>query len=177
MDLKITVAIFSLVGVIIGGLINTGTTILLDRTRERVNRQRESRKYAVELKRASRLIDAELSRAQAAAQICVEKKHWWSQDIQPLTTEAWQKFSGIVAPELSDTAWLAVRVAVEAVDNLRSARGIAVELGLTTEAIPNTTAEKIVPMLRDIEAGRRALAPFMLDALYAPGDSTKIEPR
>jgi hypothetical protein len=72
---------------------------------------------------------------------------------------------------------MAVRVAVEAVDNLRAARGIAVELSLTTEAIPNTTAEKIVPMLRDIEAGRRALAPFMLDALYTPGDSTKIKPR
>jgi len=173
MDLTIKVAIFGLVGVIIGGFINTGTTIFLNRTRERVNRQREIRKYAVELKRASRLIDAELSRAQALAQICVEKKHWWSQDVQLVTTEAWQKFSGIVAPELSDTAWLAVRVAVEAVDNLRSARGIAIELSLTTEAIPNTTAEKIVPMLRDIEAGRSALAPFMLDALYAPGDSTK----
>jgi hypothetical protein len=123
------------------------------------------------------LIDAELSRAQAAAQICVEKKHWWSQDVKPLTTEAWQQFSGTVAPELSDTAWMAVRVAVEAVDNLRSARGIAVELSLTTEAIPNTTAEKIVPMLMDIEAGRRALAPSMLDDLYAPGDSTKIGPR
>jgi hypothetical protein len=84
MELNIKVAIFGLVGVIIGGLINTGTTILVDGTRERANRQRESRKYAVELKRASRLIDAELSRAQAAAKICVEKKRWWSQDVNPL---------------------------------------------------------------------------------------------
>ena len=73
MDVAILVAVVGLVGVIIGGLINTGTTILLDRRRERVHRQRESRDYARDLKRASRLIDAQLLGARAAAVICVEK--------------------------------------------------------------------------------------------------------
>jgi len=166
-------AIFGLVGVIVGGIITAGSNYLLDRRRERAVSQRDSRNYAIELKRASRLIDAELLRARAAADICVKDRHWWSQDVE-LTTEAWQKYSGIIAPELSYTAWLAVMGAVLAVDDLMSGRGIAFEHRLTGD-IADTTAEQIVPMLRHIEAGRRALALFVLDALTAPGDVTNID--
>ena len=91
MDVAILVAVVGLVGVIIGGLINTGTTILLDRRRERLERERERRDYARDLKRASRLIDAQLLVARAAAVICVEKKHWWSDDGN-LPTDAWQNY-------------------------------------------------------------------------------------
>ena len=67
-----------------------------------------------------------------------------------LSTEAWQKYSGIVAPYLSDQAWLDVRVAVEAVDNIRSSRDLAFEEGQVTNAISDANAERLDPMLRDI---------------------------
>ena len=81
-------AIFGLLGVLVGGIITAGSSYLLDRRRERVERQRDRRNRAIELKRASRLIDAELSRAEAAARICVEKRHWWTPDVQ-LSRRPW----------------------------------------------------------------------------------------
>lgn len=157
-------AIFGLLGVILGGIITAGSTYLLDRRRERADRERESRNHAIEIKRAARLIDAELLRAQAAASICVGKRHWWSADLPPLSTEAWQKDSAIIATHLSDQAWLDVRVAVEAVDNISRARDLAFEAGEVATAVSVTTAEAVAPMLRDVKIGRGALAPFVADA-------------
>ena len=77
--------------------------------------------------------------------------------------EGWQEYRGIIAPELSNTAWLAVTIAVEAVDNLKVARSIGIEAGLTT--IPDSIVERIVPMLNDIKAGRNALVTFVSDQL------------
>jgi hypothetical protein len=164
MNVAILVAIVGLFGVIIGGLINTGTTMLLDRRRERVHRQRERRDYARDLKRASRLIDAQLLGAHAAAVICVEKEHWWSEDVS-LPNDAWQKYSGIIAPELSYTAWVTLMNAVSAVDHLTIAHAISVQPGLRGD-IADTS--KLIPMLQDIEAGRQALAPLVVDASSAP---------
>lgn len=170
MDVAILVAVVGLVGVIIGGLINTGTTILLDRRRERLERERERRNYARDLKRASRLIDAQLLAARAAAVICVEKKHWWSDDVN-LPTDAWQKYSATIAPELSHSAWVTLMTAVFAVDHLRMARDMSAKLGLRGDIADTST---LVPMLRDIEAGRQALAPLMMDASSAPGHTTNL---
>jgi len=55
--------LFALVGVIVGGIITAGSNYLLDRRRERAASQRENRNYAIEIKRAARLIDAELLRS------------------------------------------------------------------------------------------------------------------
>jgi len=165
-------AIFGLLGVIVDGIITAGSNYLHGRRRERALSQRDSRNYPIELKRASRLIDVELLRAQAAAVICFKKRHWWSQNAE-LTNKARQKHSGIIAPELSCIAWVAATKAVLAVDDLRVGRDIATEHRLTGN-ISDRTGEPIVPMLRDIEAGRNALAPFVLDALSAPGVATNL---
>lgn len=155
-------ALSGLVGVIIGGVITAGSNYLLYEKRVKRDREREKRNHAIEIRRASRLIDADFFRASVGARICIDKRHWWSPDVQPLALEGWQQQHSIIATELSDDAWLAVRVAVEAVDNLKTARGIAIEQGLST--ISDKIAEQIVPMLNDIDAGRLALAPFVTNA-------------
>jgi hypothetical protein len=155
------IAIIGFIGVIIGAFIVAGTNYLIQWRHERADNRRESRNRTIELKRGARLIDADLSRAQAAANICVEKRQWWSADIPPLTTEGWQQYRGIIAPELSNNAWVTVRVAVEAVDNLKTARSIGIETGIII--IPDNIANQIVPMLNDISTGRAALAIFVLD--------------
>jgi hypothetical protein len=155
-------AIFGLVGVLVGGIITSVSSYLLDRRRELVDRQRDSRNRAIELKRAARLIDAELSRAQAAARICTERGHWWSPEAQ-LSRKAWEQYGGVIAPDLSDTAWLAVRVAIEAADQLSLCRGQG------TTDISDGIVEEIVPILRDIEAGRLALSPFAREVPPASG--------
>jgi hypothetical protein len=115
-------AISGLVGVIVGGIITAGSNYLLYQKRVQTERERDSRNHAIEIRGTSRLIDADLSRAIAVARICIDERHWWSPDVQPLTLEGWEQHRGIVAPELTENAWLAVRVAVEAVDNLKTAR-------------------------------------------------------
>ena len=61
--------------------------------------------------------------------------------------------------------------AVFAVDHLRMARAISVELGLTGD-IADTS--KLIPMLQDIEAGRQALAPLMVDTSSPPAHATTL---
>jgi hypothetical protein len=154
-------AIIGFVGVIVGAVIVSGSNYLIASSHERAVTKRENDNRAIEVKRGSRLIDADLSRAQAAGNICVKQKHWWSADVSPLTVEGWQQYRGIIAPVLSYNAWVAVRDAVEAVDNLKTARSIGIEAGQTT--IPDSTVEQIVPMLNDINDGRAALATFVND--------------
>lgn len=176
MSTAIIVAIVALVSTIVGATISAATNYALAERRDRADRERDSRNHAIELKRAARLIDAELLRAHAAAQICVEKRRWWTADAPQLSTEAWQKYSGTIAPDLSDRAWLDVTVALEAVDNIRRARDIAVDAGLGTNAISEVTADQLAPMLRDIKLGRSALAPFVFDSLPTAGNSTQLPP-
>jgi hypothetical protein len=160
MNTVIIVAIVALVSTIVGATIGAATNYVLAVRRERVDRERDTLNHAIEVTRAARLIHAELARARAASFICVEKRHWWSGDVVPLSTEVWQKYSATIAPELTFQAWTAVVKAIEAVDNIRMARNIFVEAGLEANAISDATAEKLAPMLRDITLGSDALAPF-----------------
>jgi hypothetical protein len=67
--------------------------------------------------------------------------------------------------DLSDQAWHEVIIAVEAIDHIKDARDRRVEAGLPIDdPISDGTAERLAPMLRDIRAGRDALAPFVLDS-------------
>lgn len=176
MSTAIIVAIVALVSTIVGAIIGAATNYALAVRRERADNERNSRNHAIEAKRAARLIDAELLRAQAATAICVEKRHWWSANAPQLSTEVWQKYSGTIAPDLSDQAWADVTGALEAAENIRTARDLAVNAGLGANAISDATAEQLAPMLRDIKLGRAALAPFVFDSLPAAGNSTQLPP-
>lgn len=100
-------ALFGLLGVIVGGIITTASSYLLQRRGERTDNEREDRNRAIEIKRAARLIDAELLRARAAARIAIKNKHWWIPDAK-LKTEAWEKYSAVIAPVLSYGDWVAL---------------------------------------------------------------------
>lgn len=146
-------AISGLVGVIVGGIITAVSNYLLYQNREKTERKRDRRNCVIEIKRASRLIDADLLRAQAAANICVEKRHWWSADAPPLTVEGWQQYRSIIAPELSNNAWLAVCIAVEAVYNLKSARDLSIKFAEQSEADLIAMTKKLAEEVEDIQTG------------------------
>lgn len=139
-------AIFGLVGVIVGGTITGGSTYFFERRRERR-----------ELKRASRLLDEELLIAETAATMCVEQRKWWPREDVELTTEAWREYRGVIALELSYAAWRAVSLAFMAVGHLATA-------GRENGDLNDRVVESLRPMLRDIKAGRSALAPLFLEA-------------
>jgi hypothetical protein len=152
--IAIIVALIGLVGVLL--------TIIADGV---LSTRREKRHHDSEVKSASRLVCFELRRALAAAHICVEKKHWWSADVQ-LTTEAWQKYQSLLALELSDNNWRAVAIAFEAVDNLRTIGAYRLVLG-ANQQITDSTAEQIAPVRRDIMRGMEALG-FQDDSRQSP---------
>jgi hypothetical protein len=92
----IIVAIVALISTVVGATIGAVTNYVLAVRRERADSDKDSRSHAIEVSRAARMIDAELLRGQAAAVMCIEQRHWWSGDVQPLATEAWKKYSAIV---------------------------------------------------------------------------------
>jgi len=148
---NLTPAFFGLAGVIIGGIITAGSNYLLDRRRERAANQKDIRNLAIEIKRAARLIDAELIRARGAARMVIKDKRWWIPDTK-LRTDAWQTYSPILAPVLSYPDWVTVMKAVLAIDDL--------QLDRLTNELSDATVKNLVPMLTDIEAGIEALVPL-----------------
>jgi hypothetical protein len=164
-DPAILVAIVALVSTITGATIGAATNYLIARS----DRVRDDRLHAIKVKRAARLIDAELTRAEAAAEIAIEKRHWWSTDVPDLSTEVWRKYSGTIAADLSDLAWQALILANESVDNIRSARANAVEAGLVAVDISDEIAATLARMRSDLTRGRDALAPYSYGAPTVPG--------
>jgi hypothetical protein len=164
-DPAILVAIVALVSTITGATIGAATNYLIARS----DRVRDDRLHAIKVKRAARLIDAELTRAEAAAEIAIEKRHWWSTDVPDLSTEVWRRYSGTIAADLSDVAWGALIVANESVDNIRSARANAIEAGLVAVDISDEIAATIARMRSDLTRGRDALAPYSYGAPAVPG--------
>ena len=65
---------------------------------------RENRNRAIEILRGARLIDADLSRAQAAANICLEKKYCYSDDAPTyrgkMATVLWHHCSRVIEQRL-----------------------------------------------------------------------------
>jgi 5,10-methenyltetrahydromethanopterin hydrogenase len=98
-------------------------------------------------------------------------------DWPAFTLEGWQKYRDIIALELSHDDWLAVSMAVEAVDSLKTVRDIfyrAMDASIAEAPDPavlkakvdsyqfdDPTLQTLIPKLNDIIAGRLALAPFV----------------
>lgn len=163
-DTPILVAIVALVSTITGAVIGAATNYVIAARKERSDRARDDRLHTIEVKRAARLIDAELTRAEAAAEIALEKRRWWSTDVPDLSTEVWRKYSGTIAADLSDRAWADIIVAIESLDNLRSARANANKAGLGAVDISDAIAATLAPMRTDLTRGRDALAPYSYGA-------------
>lgn len=171
MNVAIIVAIVALVSTIVGATIGAATNYILAVRREREDRQRDDRNHAVEVKRAARSIDQELLWARAAANSWVEEKRWSSPAVPllSLSTEARQKHLDTIAADLSDEAWTSVTGALQAADSIRVILGMPRDRAI---AIPDDVVESFVPLLKNIDKGRRGLAPYQLD-LQAAGKSTQ----
>ncbi len=163
-----------LTGIVVGAVVAIVSAVVtyiagLKMQRDRWCREDQitSRDRAIELKRAARLISAELLRFQVAAGNFVETKDWYS--VAELTTEAWKNHRDIIAPGLSDSDWSAVLIAVQAAENLLTLKGMVP--GNQTVDISEGTSEVILRILRDIEAGRSSLAPYVRDTPPTSGNA------
>jgi len=166
MNTAIVVAIVALVSTIVGATIGAATNYALAARRERADGERDSRNHAIEVKRAARLLDLELKKAEALADVSIRKRYWFAGAV--LSTEAWQKYGGIIAPDLSNHAWHAVAMAFMAVEHIEGARALYEGSPLRDRPISDDNADGVAPMLRDVTLGREALAPFAQDDRALP---------
>jgi hypothetical protein len=154
----IIVAVVAFASTILGATVGAVTNYFIAVRRERSDREREDRVHAIEVKRASRLIDLELSKAEAVAHIAVKKRHWVI--AAEISTEVFQNHCGAIAPELSDEAWHLVTIAFLAAEHIKGGRDMQLEGVLRDQPVPDQLGEEISVMLMDIKRGREALAPY-----------------
>lgn len=158
MSTAIIVAIVGFVSAILGASIGAFTTYILAVRREHAERDKDNRAHAIEVKRAARLIDMELAKAQTLAEIALKKRHW-NVDAE-LSVEPWQKFGGTIAPDLSNQAWLAVMIAFQALEDIKGCRALCLGSVLRDVPLSDKSIDGIDVMQRDVRLGREALAPF-----------------
>ena len=148
----------------------------------RMERHAEGRREGAAVRRAARLIDADLMFAETLVRTSIEKKRWWLID-RRLTSEGWQQHRDVIAAKLPWNDWVAVMVAVVAVGDLHDSRdrcrkiqlaemardpemssvlsaadALGLDIADPSPSIPDATITQIEPMLKDVEAGRAALA-------------------
>jgi hypothetical protein len=155
MNTGIIVAIVALLATIIGATIGAVTNYVLAERRERAERERDRLSHSIEVKRAARLIDMELARAESLAAIAIQKRYWVAS--VELSTEACQKYAGTVASDLSNSAWMALTLAFLAVEHIRGAKALFVSNDLNIITLSDINAEGIAPMLTDVTRVREAL--------------------
>jgi hypothetical protein len=154
----IIVAVVAFASTILGATVGAVTNFILAVRRERSEREQEDRVRAVEVKRASRLIDLELSKAEALVNIAITKRHWVVD--AEISSEVWKNHCGTIAPELSDDAWRLVAGGFLAAEDIKWSRAFYLAGVLRDVAISDKDAEAISVMLRDVQQGRGALAPY-----------------
>ena len=157
--LTLSPAIFGLVGVIIGGLITSGTSYWLETRKDKREQEKESRIRAATLRQAARLIDEEFTTALHAIQFSVEDKRWDS-DVSRLETMivTWEEHKKLLAMELSTSEWKAAFVAHIGVKGLID---LHVKNPSETAELSNFELKQIKFLTEQIEKGRAALLPFM----------------
>ena len=119
------IAWFGLAAVLLGGFLGGGSNLLVAWLNKRANAEAERQRHEVEVRRAARLIYDDIETATAAGRYAVDAKEWWSQG-EELTSQGWQQYRDVLAPELSKIAWQSVRIAVMAIGHLQELRDGAV---------------------------------------------------
>ena len=153
-------AIFGLVGVIIGGLITSGTSYWLETHKEKREREKESRIRAATLRQAARLVDEEFFIALSLIQFLVEQKKWAGVSDLKSTIATWEEHKKSLAMELSTSVWVEALKAHMSVKQLIELR--AINIGSDAPAEPINTVLKLAELFRKrIEQGRAALVPLI----------------
>jgi hypothetical protein len=124
------------------------------------------RSRTLESRAALSLVCLELLQARTATRSGLETRQRSSFHAH-LTTQAWQAHRATLALELSLSDWTTVVSAYDAVNSILSGACDAQRSG-GVSASREISEELITPMLREIERGCVALAPYALDVMRLP---------
>jgi len=110
MSANLLPAVFGLIGVVLGGLITTGSSYLLESWREKRSR-------AFKLKRAARLMESNLINVHADVTLSLRDKKWILDSLVNYTSGAWSQHEAILAEDLPDETWAALAAALLCVES------------------------------------------------------------
>jgi hypothetical protein len=134
-------AVFGLIGVIVGGLLNAAVTAWQAR-----------REDVASARVAARLIDLELREA-AAILVLNQGANRISQGDSPFSNAAWRKYRDVLARALSDRGWEAVATAYEVIEG--SPERILAHFDKANPDIPGSPNRRDIDVVFD---GSRALS-------------------
>jgi hypothetical protein len=155
-------AAFGLLGVIVGGFITGDASYLLDERRSKRQQQREERARGIEIKRAARIIDADLSTAAASAMFACKRDRYWDSADSPLKLRGWDDYGAILAPAVSSDAWSKILIGIQAVRDLNEYRGLDAPAAVGNPFPPLSPPLKpgVAAALNDILSAEKAIAPL-----------------
>jgi hypothetical protein len=153
---------FGLLGVIVGGIITTNSFYLLDERRSKREQEREERARGIEIKRAARMIDADLSTAAASAMFACKRDKYWDSADSPLKLKGWDDYGAILAPAVSSDAWSKILLGIQAVRDLNEYRGLDASVAVGNPFPPLSPPLKpgVAAALNDILSAEKAMAPL-----------------
>jgi hypothetical protein len=153
-------AVFGLVGVIVGGLITSLSSYILDKRREERQRQKEEHAHAANLTAAARLVELDFRVARAYVSGCLSAKRWAGYDTRPVSLQKWEEYCVLLAPELSEDDWLILLVGWRALTHLRTIHERSMEKTDTSisDEMANYLEEKIMKRVEDAQAVLSRLA-------------------
>jgi hypothetical protein len=151
----LTVAAISFIGVLVGGIITAGANFILAVRRERLEEKARERAIKIEVRRASRLILAELFTIQSVVSAALSK-HKQIGKYPPLEIRSWQAHKSVLAPIMSNEAWSNMEIAYASISLLIA--GIAMPDDPPTDQIPFYPV-----VVQTIEAATNQLRPYTED--------------
>ena len=158
-DSAIVTGLIGLTGAIIGAAISGVVTYGAAVRREKADRAEEKRKTDMEVKRAARLIHADLLSGMALIGATMNQGAF---NLPPLSTESWKTYSHILAPELSDDEWFKVFNAANAMEHLILTGKTAIDSNLAHLPL-GSASDSLKPLLDEIKDGLFALKKWHKD--------------
>jgi hypothetical protein len=163
---KLTLAIIGLVGVLMGSLISIGSNYFLAVRAERTAQENAQRTRNAEMKVAARLVSDQLAAVAAGAQMLSEEKKL-SEKALRFPLDAWDQNKAVLARDMDDDSFSAVRVAVFRAEAFRTYRDAALS------EIPRDRSADGRSFFADIKRGLDALRPYMSEQTLMPHHADK----
>jgi hypothetical protein len=153
MDTSIMSAAFGLAGTLVGGSMSFVSTWLVSQHNETAARQREKLQSNAKLRVACREVGEDLMDGATVAKLVIHERKW---EMPPseLRLERWKEQRVVLAAELSESAWLKVAMAMDAISQLRRHMD---KCEAQEDGQPDLSDDDLQQLLVEIEQGRRAL--------------------
>ena len=149
-------ALVGLIGVALGGMITSASSVILQSTQARRDALRDRDARAREERQARRLIRDEVNHAIYAIDECVAAQRWWLIPTDLLSTSRWDAYAPALAvSDMSDAAWEWVFLAYGA---LREANSRAFRRAQTgTQSIDSADRDFLLGVKQSLQEGLEAL--------------------